>query len=253
MSIYTYFTDTIIHTIFPDVKRVRPLNPKANATLLYTEELKQIIYIRESKNKQALRIRDLRKYNERAVRNMRQLMKNKFGKKRGIKLYNEADKINVLVVERTLNTIWRLHRALNRLDNSATYNKKTIHMIFDKTKTKIPEEKMASLIYKSLYTKFDRYKENIETSMKKKNKGKDKDKQIKPFNELKEKLESLDWTVRMLNHEYCKLAGKTLIPRKLKSEIDFEMERLHKASIIKNDKSSIKYDKEPYKANTEVQ
>lgn len=168
MTIFSFFSDDKIKRFLPDVKRIHSGRTNCGHVLLYSEEIRQIIYIRQSERKQNLNKVFMRQYQERNIRNMRRLMLMDFGTKRGKKLFAQSDKLDVLIVQKASKLIWRYLWALNKREDSATYNKKTYHMVFEeKTKT---EKQMASVIYGAVYRRLEKHLEKIETTLKEKTK-----------------------------------------------------------------------------------
>jgi hypothetical protein len=201
MTIFAYFTDDQIKLFLPDVKRISSLKISCHDVLLYSEEIQQIIYIKESDRKQNLNKRFMRQYQERDIRNMKRLMKNLFGARRGTKLFAQADKLDVLIVKKTSRLIWRYLQALNKLDGSVTYNNKTFHMVFDaSSKT---EKQMASVIYGAVYNRLKKHLVKIETTLKEKTLLENG----KAYGELKKHVDFMTEACVYLQKQHCRLAG----------------------------------------------
>lgn len=229
MSLYSYFTDNYILRIFPDV--IRFYCRRAKGLLLYSGFTQQIIYIKLSKLNTPLKNNQMLIYQKRNIRNIQRLLKNQFGKKRGMELFNQADILDVIVVKNTCRKICRYLKALNKIRNSDVYNSKIFHMVFESSKSQ--DDEIATVIYQSIYHKFDRLIQSIENGFQKKNIGREKDDLVRPFNKVKNRLDWLKHARNTSGKIYYRIKGKTLIPPKLKELIEEEIYNIKNAKILK--------------------
>ena len=250
MSIYSYFTDEIIHTVFPDIRRIR--SKKGKAIMFYSDQFKQIIYLRVSDNREKLRKRDMLKYQARANRDMLRQMKHLYGRKQGLERFRWADKLDVIIINDVCSSIYRYLSALNHLrtpDN--VYNGKTYHCIFNASKK--PYNEIAGTIYGILYSRINKQLVATESSFKKKNTGKDKE--IKPFGEIKEFIDAMRYTCNKLQSKHYEFMGTRKISPEVKAEFTAFVNDLRQAKMLKpemNLNAKIKFEKEPYKADIEI-
>jgi len=231
VSIYTFFTDPYIHRIFPDIIRINSRGAKA--VLLYSAFIQQLIYIKVSDLKTPLKKKQMLLYNERCIVNIQRLIEKQYGKKRGNNLFNEADILIVLIVNKTCKSIYRLLQAINKLEKGVTYTRKHFFMVFDNSKKS--DKEIASVVYKSLYHKFDNLIQAIEIGFQRKNIGRDKEGQVKPFDKVKERLYWLKHARDRSGKIYFGITSKALIPTKFKVEIDNEIFNIKNSKILKRE------------------
>lgn len=230
-TIFGYFPDGIMHCIYHDLKRFR--SKRSNAMLYVSEKLNQIIYIRESKSNQGLRIRDLKLYHQRAISDIKRLLKKHYGAKRSISIFNACYILDVLIFKKTYNTVWKPNNYLNKINNenfSEVYNKKTFHLLADLSKS--THNEIAASVFKALHSKTEQYIEKIEKGFSKRNKGLSDQDKVKPFGELKIKLDWLITARNNLQRHYYKLTSERLIPDSLQGQIKVEVNNLQHSSIL---------------------
>ena len=203
MSLLSYFVDEQIKRFFPDVKRIRS---KRGDVMLYSEQFSQIIYIKQSARKQPMNKFFLRQYQERNIRNMKRMMIGKFGIKEGKKQFTKSDKLDILIAEKVSQKIWRYLSALNRLQDSSTYNRKTFHFVFDKRKK--TNQEIASIIYGALYKRIKKQLISILDGLRQKRK---KDFNGKAFGNLKIEIEIIQDVCFKLEGHYYRLMGEKRI------------------------------------------
>lgn len=160
---------------------------------------------------------------------MKRLMICKFGPKEGGRLFSKADKLDVLIVDKVSKKIWRYLYALNRLDGSSTYNRKTFHLVFDKRKKS--EQEIAGIVYGSLYRRIERQYESTINKLKQK---KRKDFNGKAFGDLKSELNNMrDTCNKLASHHYMLMGEKLNDSLPFPEELNIILHNLSKGRLKK--------------------
>lgn len=248
-TIYSYFADTIIKSVYPDLKRV--YSRRAHALFLYSEQYNQLIYIKLLKTK--MKHRDLLLNLERGINDIDRMFKQEYGPRQGTKRFNETYKLQIIVCPRVYKPLYRHLWALNRLGktdkhtSTKTFNTHTYHMIFDSSKIK--DMIIAGTIYGALYKKMNAHLESIKLALKQRKKT--------AFDKVKTNINDLTASTHKLQSLHYQFIGERVLSPEMKAEITTFSTNYRNATMEPdfNNKyqPEIKFEKEPYKTDMGVQ
>jgi hypothetical protein len=195
--------------LFRDIKIID--SPRAKARLFYSESFNQIIYIKKIDSARSISKQDFsHKKNgikEKMMLDCLRRMQQFNGTKKGYKLYSSAYKLMVLIAPNISNKVYRYKWALNSL--LKTKHLKIMFGVFENSKK--PAVNIAGSIFGILLKQYQGWYDICNKSLNKRN--------IKPFGNLKIKIEDLEFICSRLKQKYYRYSSREILKKKYEEEL----------------------------------